>query len=177
MYKVEGEIFSSIIGIVHIYGFVQWMYDAPTVLTVPLFRMYSVATMSCYPCRNISKILFRYLLQVTRMEPWVIKQWHQSGSTLFRQLEQFPPHVVIWAGTESERLLGTYFSFLKLQLINTLIWTRCKTVSCRNLKTLVWRTIPALNRAGNRHITHSLLGNTLVWFSGNFSIAMGHQCC
>lgn len=106
MYVVEGEPF---LGIVHIYGFVQWMHDAPTVLKVSLFRMYKVATMSCYPCRNINNILFRYVLQVTWMQPWVIKQWRRWGSTLLRQLEHFPPPVMIWAGMESGRLFGTYF--------------------------------------------------------------------
>ena len=66
---------------------------------------------------------------------------------------------------------------LMVQLINTLIWTRCKTVSCRNWKSLVLRTIPGSNRTGNRHIKHSLLGNALVWLSGNVNMAVGYQCC
>jgi hypothetical protein len=48
--------------------------------------------------------------------------------------------------------------------------------SSRNWKTLVLRTIPVSIRTGNRHITHSLLGNTLVWLSGNVSMAVGRQC-
>jgi hypothetical protein len=66
---------------------------------------------------------------------------------------------------------------LTVQLINTLVWTSCKNVSCRNWKILILRTIPVSNRTGNRHITHSLLGNTLVWLSGDISLAVDQQCC
>lgn len=109
MYGVEGEPFLERNQNSPYLRFLQWMYDAPTLLTVPLFRMYRVATMSCYPCRNISNFLFRYLLQVTWMKTWVIKQWHRWGATLFRQQEQFSPHFMIWTGMESGWLFGTYF--------------------------------------------------------------------
>lgn len=138
--------------------------------------MYRVAAISCYTSRNISNILLRYLLQVTWMEIWVIKQWHRWGSTLFRQLEQFPPHVIIWSGLKSGWLYGTYFFDGPVNQHSLLIWTRCKIVSSRNWKTLVLRKIPGLNRTRNRHITQSFLGNTLVGLSGNISLAVGHQC-
>jgi hypothetical protein len=82
--------------------------------------------------------------------------------------------IMIRSGMDRKRLFG--LSFFDGPVIQHTYLDMLQTGSCRNRKTLILKTMPNSSRTGYRYITHSLLGNTLVRFSGNVGLAVGHEC-
>jgi hypothetical protein len=80
-------------------------------------------------------------------------------------------YAVRWWG---KRLFGCVS--LMILSIGILIWTSPQTGSYHNWTAMVLKSC-SKRRAVNQHIMHSLLGNTLVRFSGNVAMVVGHQYC
>jgi hypothetical protein len=76
--------------------------------------------------------------------------------------------VAIWTGMDGIRQLRPHFSDGPLKEHNYLYMLQSWFVP--QVETLDMND-------DYRHVTHSLLGNTLVRFSGNVNLAIGHQRC
>jgi hypothetical protein len=80
-------------------------------------------------------------------------------------------HAVGWWGN---RMFGSIS--LMILLISTLSWTCYQSGVYRNWTAWVLKTF-SKRRAVYQHVMHSLLGNTLLRFSGNVWMVVSHQCC
>jgi len=83
-------------------------------------------------------------------------------------------HVMMWTKTDNKRMFGQYF--FDGPVNQHVYLDMCKTGSGRNWKTLALKKISASKGMEYWHITHSLLGNTLVRIPENIGLDVGHKC-
>jgi len=80
-------------------------------------------------------------------------------------------YAVGWWG---KRIVGRVS--LMILSVDTLICTSRQTASYRNWTAMVLKSC-SKRRTVHQHNMYSLLGVTLVRFSGNVGMVLGHQCC